>query len=495
MPNTRCCKIKHGILAMLLLLPWSFSAQTAQVRSIGGSGNDEFRAAVVLSDGYFFIGSTATPDWLNTSKSYLVKLDEALNLVDSKNTIDINNPGTERGVDVLLNAAGEIFVLAQASNGDQGGYDALLAKYTNTEGGGFEQEWFTYIGSEAWDIPQSLFMLDDELYLAGTTYRSGAEIGNRWLCKLDGEGLVQEEWVFPSDEREFLSDAFAYDGQVYMAFERGAGGASDVVLQAFDNNMTFLWEWSELALDEVHFQPKNIDVDEINSVGLVYTRFNDPDFGNETVLLRLETDGLEIGRYQIELSGNQEAACFEWALDVGMHVANTDESFGAGGSGIYIERRINEGSWNNAHVFGGENNEWAYDIIEDSEGRFVICGWTESYGINSKDAYVLRIPDTFVASEYTFETEEFLDNSLLVGLNETQEELLLLHPNPAQDQINISPKLQGEKYWITDLQGRTLKEGVLTGSSIDLEDLPNAVYLLRISSQFNTYQSRIVVQR
>lgn len=480
---------------MLLFLPWSFSAQTAQVRSIGGSGNDEFRAAVELSDGYFFVGSTATPDWLNTSKSYLVKLDEGLNLVDSKNTIDISNPGTERGVDVLLNAAGEIFVLAQASNGDQGGYDALLAKYSNTEDGEFEQEWFTYIGSEAWDIPQSLFMLDDELYLAGTTYRSGAEIGNRWLCKLDSEGLVQEEWVFSSNEREFLSDAFAYDNQLYMAFERGTTGQTDVVLQAFDSNFNMLWEWSEGAFDEVYFQPKNIDVDDTNGVGMTYTRFNDPNFGDETSFLRIDPSGLMLGVYQIELSANQEAACFEWALDVAMNVANTDNAFGLGGSGIYIERRINNGDWNNAHVFGGENNEWAYDIIEDSEGRFVVCGWTESYGINSKDAYVLRIPDTFVASEYTFETEEFLDNSLLVGLNETQEELFVLHPNPAQNRINISPKLQGEKYWITDLQGRTLKEGELRESTIDVHELPCAIYLLHVSSPFSVHQSRIVIQR
>ncbi len=494
MQNTGCRKIAGWITFLFLILSNPFQAQIAEERVLDSGGDEEFRAAANLSDGaYVFFGASSAP-LTNTAKSYLVHLDENLDFNASAFAIDYFNPGSERGVDVLVNEADEIFVLSQVSNGEIGTYDALVAKYQLVDGA-LEQEWRNYLGSDAWDIAKALFMFQGDLYFAGTTYRAGHENGSLWVGRLDVDGSLAEEWVFQSDERNQLSDAFAFDNQVYLAYERGPIQGADICIQAFDVNWNELWSWEQAAEGSIHYEAKNLDFDEINQLGLAYTRFNDPDYSNDNVLLRLDENGVELGRFQVELAGDQEAACFEWALDVGMNCAKSDATFGLGGNGIYIERRINEGSWNNAHVFGGVEDDEAFDIIEDAQGRFVICGWTRSYGDLDKNAYVFRIPDTFVASEYTFENQLIEDNTIVASLDEFTDREMALFPNPAKEQVYFDAVFLGADYRISDLSGRSILEGRLDASSLSVSKLEEGMYLFQVFRGSEVFTSRLLIAR
>jgi hypothetical protein len=494
MQNTGCRKIKGLLFILFVFLGHAIHAQIAEERVIDSGGDEEFRAAANLSDGtYVFVGSSSVP-LTNTAKSYLVHLDENLDFSASAFAVDYFNPGSERGVDVLVNDLDEIFVLSQASNGEIGAYDALLAKYQLVDGV-LEQEWRNYIGSEAWDIAKSLFLFQNELYFAGTTYREGHENGNLWVCKVNDDGSLAEEWAFESEERNVLSDAYAFEDQVYLAFDRGPLGGADIGIRAFDLNWDPIWDWEQEAEDPIHYEAKNLDFDDINQLGLAYTRFNDPDYSNDNVLLRLDADGMELGRFQVELAGDQEAACFEWALDVGVNCAKTDATFGLGENGIYIERRINEGSWNNAHVFGGVEDDEAFDIIEDATGRFLVCGWTRSYGDLDKNAYVFRIPNTFIASEYTFENEVIEDNTIVASLDEAFQEQFGLYPNPAKEQVHFNPAFLGGTYRISDLSGRSFQEGRLDSANLSVSQLEDGMYLIQVFHGTQVFTTRLLIAR
>lgn len=70
-----------------------------------------------------------------------------------------------------------------------------------------------------------------------------------------------------------------------------------------------------------------------------------------------------------------------------------------------------------------------------------------------------------------------------------------IYPNPASNQctINVSQIFVGESYSIVDFTGREAISGVFTGENniIDIENLPDGIYLLRTGTA-NEYAMKFV---
>ncbi|MBI2258629.1 MAG: T9SS type A sorting domain-containing protein [Flavobacteriia bacterium] len=64
-----------------------------------------------------------------------------------------------------------------------------------------------------------------------------------------------------------------------------------------------------------------------------------------------------------------------------------------------------------------------------------------------------------------------------------EEELALnVYPNPAEEELNLSSEYNKSKYEILTLLGETIKKGKITNSEIDIKELSNGQYLLKIES-------------
>jgi len=59
-------------------------------------------------------------------------------------------------------------------------------------------------------------------------------------------------------------------------------------------------------------------------------------------------------------------------------------------------------------------------------------------------------------------------------------EQLVCYPNPANREIYVLPITLSGNYQLYDLKGRRLREGKLTGNPINVSQLKNGAYLLRI---------------
>ena len=112
--------------------------------------------------------------------------------------------------------------------------------------------------------------------------------------------------------------------------------------------------------------------------------------------------------YGYSRSGNYEGPCYLWLIEVsgdgnkgwdrsfgfsnfdygvslvkvssgGYAMICSTSSFGNGKSDMWLVR-TEEGGWHRWHrTFGGFENDWGVSLIEDSNGGFVIGGFTESY--------------------------------------------------------------------------------------------------------------------
>lgn len=52
---------------------------------------------------------------------------------------------------------------------------------------------------------------------------------------------------------------------------------------------------------------------------------------------------------------------------------------------------LNAYSLNWTRIYGGSGSEEGLGVIEDQEGYYVVCGWTNSFGSGGKDVYVLKV--------------------------------------------------------------------------------------------------------
>lgn len=86
-----------------------------------------------------------------------------------------------------------------------------------------------------------------------------------------------------------------------------------------------------------------------------------------------------------------------------------------------------------------------------------------------------------------------------IGIREEEDPFgLSVYPNPASDDVTVQTELsQKYLYRICNSFGQEIRSGILNGSntSLDIQDLPNGVYLLGIMAEGKQVRRRFVVQR
>lgn len=87
----------------------------------------------------------------------------------------------------------------------------------------------------------------------------------------------------------------------------------------------------------------------------------------------------------------------------GYIVAGSTESFGSGGRDAYLLRLDEDGGELWSQTYGGEQDDVAYSVVETDDGGFVFCGFTESFGAGNRDLYLVTTDsDGSVAWTRTF---------------------------------------------------------------------------------------------
>jgi len=90
-------------------------------------------------------------------------------------------------------------------------------------------------------------------------------------------------------------------------------------------------------------------------------------------------------------SDDDEAYAIQQTSDGGYIVAGYTESFGEEGRDIYILKLNENGKLVWQKTFGGENNEEALSIQQTNDGGYIVAGWTASYGVEYIDVYILKL--------------------------------------------------------------------------------------------------------
>lgn len=105
-------------------------------------------------------------------------------------------------------------------------------------------------------------------------------------------------------------------------------------------------------------------------------------------------------------SGNDIGYALQQTADGGYIVAGCTESFGAGDKDVYLIRTDADGGTIWTKYYGGPEDDGAYAIQEHWDGDYLVAGYTNSFGAGGSDVWILKID----AAGDTFWTETYGDS-------------------------------------------------------------------------------------
>ena len=301
--------------------------------ALGGPGSDVASQARPTSDGGIITAGFTTSSGAGGEDLWVVKLDAAGAVLWSR---AYGGPADERAYVILETPDGYI-VLGWTESFGAGGRDAWILKL---DSGGVVQWQRTY-GGQGFDQGDDIRATPDGGYIAACftqSFGSGQE--DFWLLKLDASGTIQWQRVL-------------------------GGTGSDLV------------EHVETTSDG----------------GYLVTGFTQS-FGagrNDAWVLKLSAAGGVVWQKKLGGAGDDFPEYLEKTSDGGFVIAGASDSSGAGGYDILVLKFDSSGALQWQRTYGGSGTDYAEAIRQTSDGGYVVGGHTDSFGAGGTDVWVIRL--------------------------------------------------------------------------------------------------------
>lgn len=246
-------------------------------------------------------------------------------------------------------------------------------------------------GGNDQEIPNRIMITNEGgLAMAGTTYSYGAGSSDDLFLKLDAQGSV--EWC----------NAYGYsytdqcngicqlpDGSYILAGMTYSGDHfEDTDRKKIDSNGNLIWEfWSGYE----GFNGTNDVI--VNSAGdFMVCNYKGAAFDYDVWIRNMNAStGNSNWGYIYARTGHDEANAIVENSAGGYAVAGYTEETGNAYSDINFFTIDSQGTFQFSKQIGGDGNDEANDLICDSDGNYLLAGFTGSFGAGSLDYYVKKL--------------------------------------------------------------------------------------------------------
>lgn len=258
---------------------------------------------------------------------------------------------------------------------------------------GGDTSWTRTFGGSQSDDGYFVAETGDKGYMvSGSTHSFGAGQADGYLLKLaqDGTLLWSKTYGGPLND-DIISVAPAFDGGFMLLGSTSSfgSGAFDMYVIRTDNNGDTLWTktiGNSLEDNGLSMQQTTDSCFIISG----YT-YNTESGSADIFLLKLNKHGALLWS---KLYGGEDTDGYGFVKqtrDGGYIITGVTYSFGATLDGnLYLIRTDKNGNLLWSQQYGGIGTDRGYDIQETTQGDFVVCGETYSYGAGHSDLYVLK---------------------------------------------------------------------------------------------------------
>lgn len=269
------------------------SAGTLQwQKRIGGSSIDNaYGVSTDASDNLYIIGEQASSG-AGSYDCMILKYNSSGTLQWQKS---LGGTGQEDFKSVKVDSSGNSYALGTTNSAGAGGRDIILAKYDSSG----TIQWQRFLGGSGSDVGYSVALdSSDNVYLTGYTNSTGAGNYDALLAKFDSSGTLQWQKTLGSDQQEF-SYAAAIDSNnnffILAASNVAGAGYYDLEIAKFDSAGILQWQRSFSV--GAQQSARSIAVDSVDDIYILGQEQNitASDYGNLTA--KLPNNGSLTGTY------------------------------------------------------------------------------------------------------------------------------------------------------------------------------------------------------
>lgn len=376
---------KSGVLLVLMFLAVNFlSAQTTWEKLFSKISTDGFRSVQeVPSGGYIVAGYTADSS-VNDTDAFVVRMNIS---GDTIWTFNYNGPLSKRDVFYkVINTTDGGFLASGFTNSVTGLSDDML--YVKLSSSGQIQWVQTYGGTER-ERAQDLVETIDGYTLVGYTLSPPAQYYDVLVVHIDFSGTVL--WT------KVIGDSGYDDANTVLKLADGGyllGGQSNSVNNNYDYFIVRLNSIGD-TLWTKHFG--GLSTDNIESViavtgGYVFAgSANSPVTGDDGYMFKTDTSGNVLWSQTFGGTMPDDFHRVSATSDGGYVLSGTTSSSGPIDPNMWLVKTDSNGDTLWTRTFGADNHDHGYSAIQTSDGGYVICGFSSSFGFNESDAYIVKV--------------------------------------------------------------------------------------------------------
>lgn len=456
------------LLLVLLLYSASLSAQITWQRTYGGFSLDRGNSVHALPDGNFFVAGSTGSFGAGSSDVYVLMLDPQGEVLWSKT---YGGAGVDRASKVIQAEDDGFLLVGLTSSLGAGGYDGYVLRITN----GGEVVWERTFGGEGWDILHGVCRSHDGGYLlAGETYSSPHDDGDAWLLKLDVTGEMQWKRTYGNNEYDCFNAVSPIVGGYILAGATTQAGDQDAWLVKVNEDGDVEWD-VRVGGDSLDLASSAIQTQDGGFAAIGSTRSYSA--YDRALHFKVGPAGELLWAKNWGQVTNQGSNDFLELGNGGFVSVGYVEGIGSGGKDIFILFTDAAGEFINGITNAGEDgshDEVAYSISRTVDGGFILCGYTDSFGMGMGDVYVVRTDSAgLTASNAVF---SYFD-PLVVPENREMPSSVF-HPNPTPGEVLIEGG-SWERLMLYNTQGLLVRTWVSPKGPLQINDLSDGMYYLR----------------
>lgn len=355
-------------------------------RTLGGSGNDYGGAVLKTTDGGYVIGgSKETSAYSGIYDAYLIKTNSSGIPVWSGT---YGTSDYDYGCSIATSLDGG-YVIAGYTWASTRGYDFYLVK-TNSSG---SMLWSRTYGSSNHDFARSIARTSDGGYImAGYTFETDPYLNDIYVVKTNSSG--DEIW------NKTFSGSFNYvalsiiqttDGGYIIAGYTDSLGAGEDDVYIIKTNSSGNIAWTRI----IDLGSRDVASSILQTTAgdyLITGSSESVGLGeSDLFILKLNSSGSTQWIKTYGGSDDDNGASISRTSDNGFIIVGSTQSYGAGEYDVYLLKTNSSGDTLWTQTYGRISNDYGTSVSQTSDGGYIIGGTTESFGSGGSDIYLIKV--------------------------------------------------------------------------------------------------------
>jgi hypothetical protein len=449
---------------------------TLWTKVYGGAASELIWSVEQTSDDGYIIGASTRSFGFGDRDFWLLRTNAQ---GDTLWTRTYGGDSTERLCSALQTFDGGYFMAGCTESFGSGSSDIYVIK-TDESG---DTLWTRTYGDTGYDICYSALQTQDGGYILG----GDINYGDIYLLKIDSVGdSLWSQVVGDSGDEDAWEVQQTFDGgYVIVGFTSSYGaGSYDIWLVRTDSLGDTLWTKTYGGASWDY----GLSVDQTADGGyIIGGRTNSYGAGGSDLwLIKTNDVGDTVWTRIYGGTGADGARSVRQTSDGGYIAVGFTYSFGAGEADVYIIKTEASGDKLWTQTFGGARTELAESVQETSDGGYIIAAGTSSFGAGGSDLWIIKMePDTFGITEQQASRTEF------------QNPIIQINPNPAKTFFEINSQTPVERIQIYNVTGQLIKEEIFSDYTptqrVSLKDLNSGAYFVKCVAEDFTSTKKLIL--